>query len=311
MGFFVYHEQYYLDWPDHVFPSEKFRLIHEQLIRGKVIQPSEIITPRRATEEEVKLVHRPDYLARMKEIARQDPQLGLMEFEVPVSQRVVEAFYLATGGTIMAGELALKHKTGVMNLGGGFHHAFADHGEGFCLINDLAIAVRVLQKTGQIQKAMIIDCDLHQGNGTARIFQDDPRVFTFSIHQENNYPIKKKSDLDIGLPDFTGDKEYLDHLHKHIPVIIRQHQPDLIVYQAGADPYEGDQLGSLKITKKGLGERDRFIVESARDANIPIAVTLGGGYAVNLQDLIDIHCQTVQVVKEAYSQINQPAKVSN
>lgn len=301
MVLFIYDERYYLDWPGHVFPCEKFRLVHEQLIKEKIVEPIEILAPRPATEEELSLVHKPDYLARIKKIASQDPQLGLIEFEVPISQRVIEAFYLATGGTIMACALAVEHKTGTMNLGGGFHHAFADHGEGFCLINDLAIAVRVLQKQRKIKKAVIIDCDLHQGNGTARIFRNDPTLFTFSIHQENNYPIKQKSDLDIGLPDFTGDEEYLSYIYKHIPQILQQHQPDLVVYQAGVDPYEGDQLGMLKLTKEGLAQRDHFIIRSARQAGIPIGVTLGGGYAYQIQDVVDIHCQTARVLNEIYS----------
>lgn len=301
---FIYSDKYYLDWPDHIFPSEKFKLIYEQLIAERVISANEIITPRPATEDEVTLVHSPGYLALLRKIAAQNPLLGLSGFEVPVSKQVIDAFYLATGGTIMACQMAIEKNTGVMNLSGGFHHAFPKHGEGFCLINDLAVVVKVLQKNGQIKKAAIIDCDLHQGNGTAYIFRNDPTVFTFSIHQENNYPIKQKSSLDIGLSDFTEDEEYLSYLYKHIPSIFHQHKPDLVIYQAGADPYEQDQLGALKITKSGLAQRDRFIFQTVHQANIPIAVTLGGGYANRTQDVVDIHCQTARILKEIYSKGN-------
>jgi len=299
MVLYIYSDDYYLDWPGHVFPIEKFRRIYEQLINQKVFSPDELLTPRPATAQEIQLVHTPGYLERLGKISR-DPPSGLFEFEVPVSERVIKAFYLATGGTIMAGNLALEKNTGIMNLSGGFHHAFAEHGEGFCLINDLAIAIRCLQQAGKLHRAMVIDCDLHQGNGTARIFQNNPEVFTFSIHQENNYPIKERSDLDIGLANFTGDKVYLEHLYQHIPKIIKEHKPELILYQAGADPYEGDQLGALKVTQQGLKRRDEFIIRSTREAKLPIAVTLGGGYAANIQDVIDIHCQTVQTLKEIY-----------
>jgi acetoin utilization deacetylase AcuC-like enzyme len=301
MASFIYSDKYYLDWPDHIFPGNKYKLIYDQLIAKKVITAKKIIAPRPATENEVTLVHSPGYLALLRSIAAQNPFLGLSGFEVPIYKQVLEAFYLATGGTIMACRLALKKKSGVMNISGGFHHAFPEHGEGFCLINDLAVAIRVLQKEKLVKKTAVIDCDLHQGNGTAYIFQNDPAAFTFSIHQENNYPIKQKSSLDIGLPDFVGDKEYLKALYEHIPAIIKKHQPDLILYQAGADPYEGDQLGALKLTKAGLAQRDRFIFQSACQAGIPIAVTLGGGYALNIQDVVDIHCQTARILKEIYS----------
>lgn len=297
---FIYSDKYYLEWPGHIFPCEKFRLLYEKLIREQVARKEDFLEPPPAKEEELRLVHPPEYLDRLRKITR-EPNLGLLEFEVPVSERVIEAFYQATGGTILASRLALQEKTGVMNLSGGFHHAFGEHGEGFCLLNDLAIAVRVMQKEKRIKRAMVIDCDLHQGNGTAHIFQEEPDVFTFSIHQENNYPLKQKSDLDIGLPDFTGDAEYLGCLKQHIPEIIQEHKPELIIYQAGADPYEQDQLGALKLTKKGLRQRDEFIINSAYKAGIPIAVTPGGGYALHIEDLIDIHYQTARVVKDIWS----------
>ena len=300
MEYFIYHEDYSLDWPGHVFPGHKYEIIYNRLVQEKIITGQNRLQPQPATLAEVQLVHEQSYLKRLDSIALKDPMLGIAECEAPVSQAVLNTFYLATGGTILACEKAIVEKTGTMNLQGGFHHAFPAHGEGFCLINDLAIAIRVMQDRGLAKRAMVIDCDLHQGNGTAFIFKDDPAVFTFSIHQENNYPVKQKSHLDIGLDDFVGDKKYLEHLHRHIPAIIGQHRPELVVYQAGADPYRDDQLGTLKMTKDGLAERDRFIFRTVKAAAIPIAITLGGGYAKQMDDLVDIHCQTARAFKETF-----------
>jgi acetoin utilization deacetylase AcuC-like enzyme len=301
MVYFIYHPEYQFDWPGHVFRGDKFASIYEQLVGDKVITEQNLLTPNPATEDEVELVHKRNYLERLKFMAGTDPTLGLQECEAPVSEAVLKASYLAAGGTILACRKALETKSATITLQGGFHHAFPEHGEGFCLMNDMAIAVRVAQKLGMIQRAMIIDCDLHQGNGTAFIFKDDPSVFTFSIHQENTYPDKQKSNLDIGLDDGIGDEEYLRQLHMHIPSIIKNHQPELIIYQAGVDPYKDDQLGGLKLTKHGLAERDSFIVQTICRAGAPLAVTLGGGYAAALQDVIDLHCQTARLLKEIYA----------
>ena len=299
MVYFIYSDKYYLDWPGHIFPGTKFRLLYEKLLVEKIITPANLLEPVPVREEEVRLVHTVAYLARLRELTR-EPMRGLIEFEVPVSERVIEAFYYGTGGTILAARTALEKKTATMNLSGGFHHAFSTSGEGFCLINDLAVAIRVMQKEGLVRRAVVIDCDLHQGNGTAHIFQNNPDVFTFSIHQENNYPVKQKSSLDIGLDDFTSDAEYLSFLKKHIPKIIKSHRPGLILYQAGVDPYERDQLGNLKLTKDGLRERDEFIMRLARQSNIPIVVTLGGGYPPTVEEIVELHAQTASVLAAIY-----------
>jgi acetoin utilization deacetylase AcuC-like enzyme len=182
-----------------------------------------------------------------------------------------------------------------INVGGGFHHAYADMASGFCYINDLAVAIRVLQRDGLVRRAAVVDCDLHQGNGTAVIFQGDPDVFTFSIHQENLYPVKERSDLDIGLDDFTEDEEYLVRLEGALPRVLDEHRPEIVLYQAGADPYREDQLGSLRLTVQGLERRDRLVLEGCARRDIPSVVTLGGGYARKVSDTIAIHHQTCRV----------------
>ena len=188
-----------------------------------------------------------------------------------------------------------------MHLCGGFHHAFADRAEGFCYVNDLAVAVRVLQREGAVRTAAVIDCDLHQGNGTAHIFEDDPDVRTFSIHQRDLYPIKERSDVDIHLPDYTGDATYLDLLRRGLDVVLSEPRPNVVLYQAGADPYREDQLGSLALTKEGLLERDRLVFTACRERGIPVAGTLGGGYAVRTTDTVAIHLGTCQAAKETFA----------
>ncbi|MFQ5675655.1 MAG: histone deacetylase, partial [bacterium] len=207
---------------------------------------------------------------------------------------------LAAGGTILAAKEALEGGW-AMHLSGGFHHAFADKAEGFCYLNDLAIAARVVQKDGLAEKVAIVDCDLHQGNGTAVIFQGDESVFTFSMHQRDLYPVKQKSDLDIHLPMRVSDEEYLRHLQQHIPRIFADFKPDLVLYQAGADPYEHDQLGNLSLTIPGLKRRDRFIFAECKRHNIPVAATLGGGYAYRTDDTVTIHCNTCKALLEIFA----------
>jgi acetoin utilization deacetylase AcuC-like enzyme len=210
----------------------------------------------------------------------------------------VRAVWLCAGGSILAGRLALQDGAAV-NVGGGFHHAYPDHGEGFCVLNDFAIGIRRLQKDKVIARAMTVDCDVHQGNGTAAIFSGDHTVFTLSIHQENNYPYPKPpSTLDINLHDGVEDAEYLDELEKGLDLALREFQPDLIYYVAGADPYRDDQLGGLKLSIEGLERRDRLVFEKARAKNVPVAVTLAGGYARRVEDTIQIHTNTIRVAKE-------------
>ena len=218
--------------------------------------------------------------------------------EIPYSRQMVEAFWLAAGGTMLAARLALEAGVG-FNVGGGFHHAFPGHGEGFCAINDIAVAIRTLQRDGAIQRAMVVDCDVHHGNGTAAIFAGDQSVFTLSIHQFNNYPSEKPpSTLDIHLADGIGDDEYLHRLGNGYRAALTMFQPELLIYVAGADPYYEDQLGGLSLTFEGLKERDRLVIRTALTQNIPVAIVLAGGYAANVEDTITIHANTAKVAKE-------------
>ncbi len=287
----VYAPGYAPDWPGHVFPTEKYALVAERL--GGPFE-----TPAPATDEQLLLVHTREYLALLEKLTAR-PGAGYALFEVPCNRRTVDAFRLAAGGTVLAARLAVE-RGAAGSVGGGFHHAFADHGEGFCLLNDLAVAIRVLQKEGRIQTAAVVDLDLHQGNGTARIFLGDRSVFTFSIHQEHLYPRKELSNWDIGLDDFTGDETYLGHVRKAVPQILDSFRPDLLVYQGGADPYEEDQLGSLRITKAGLAARDRLVYEAARERGVPVVATLGGGYPPRTEDVVEIHATTLRLLGEVF-----------
>jgi acetoin utilization deacetylase AcuC-like enzyme len=212
--------------------------------------------------------------------------------------------WLCTGGSILTGRLALE--SGIcVHLGGGFHHAFPDHGEGFCLINDVAIAIRCLMHENAIQRAVVVDCDVHHGNGTAAIFSGDDTVFTFSMHQQHNYPAwKPPGDLDLGLDNGVGDEEYLALLRRHLPAITDAHQPQLAFYLAGADPYRHDQLGGLDLTVDGLRRRDELVLDQFRSAGIPVAITLAGGYAVDPNDTVEIHCNTVRAASRARAVID-------
>jgi acetoin utilization deacetylase AcuC-like enzyme len=292
---YVYSAKYRLDWPGHVFPVEKYDLIRARL--------GEVLEPEPATREQLLLAHTPGYLDYLEWVSR-SPERGGAAFEAPCSPRVLEAFRCATGGTLLAGRLALREGAAA-NVGGGFHHASAGRGEGFCLINDIAVAIRVLQKEGLVRQAAVVDLDLHQGNGTALIFQGDPSVFTCSIHQEHLYPPKERSSLDVGLESCTGDGEYLEKLRASLPRVFES-RPELVIYQAGADPYEEDQLGSLRLTMEGLRGRDRFVFEECRRRGVPVAVTLGGGYARRTEDVVTIHLNTLRLLEEVFSGASAP-----
>src|SRR3990172_11193910 len=250
----VWHPAYEVDIGPHVFPTRKYRLVRDRLLAEGTISRVDLIEPAPASDDQVALVHTSDYLLKSKTgTLSLEEQLVL---EVPFSPALRDAAWLCAGGSTLAGRLALERGI-ALHLGGGFHHAFPDHGEGFCLINDVAIAIRVLQQAGEITRAMVIDCDVHHGNGTAAVFGDDATVFTFSIHQEQNYPAwKPPSDLDIGLDDGCGDEEYLKALERYVPQTLDRHRPDLVWYLAGADPYREDQLGGLSLTIAGLRARD-------------------------------------------------------
>ncbi len=294
---FIYSNHYYADIGFHVFPIVKYRRVFDMLLEAVGIGAWDFQEPAQATEDELLLVHTSEYLRDLADCAWTE---RTSYSELPISKEIVDLFKLAAGGTILACREALQNRWAV-HLSGGFHHAFADKAEGFCYLNDLAVAAKVIQKDGLLRKVAIIDCDLHQGNGTAAIFQEDDSVFTFSIHQRDLYPVKQKSDLDIHLAIGTTDEEYLNQLHSSIPGILDAFKPDLVLYQAGADPYKNDQLGNLSLTIEGLNRRDQFLFEECKDRNIPVAVTLGGGYAVNTEDTVQIHFNTCESALEIFN----------
>ncbi len=292
----VHHPAYEVDIGPHVFPTAKYRLVRERLVQEGVIAPQDIVEPAPVGDEEVLLAHTTEYVSKLR-LGHLSVSEQLI-LEVPFTPALREAMWLCAGGTALTGRLALERGI-AFHLGGGFHHAFPDHGEGFCLINDVAIAIRMLLRDGVIARAAVIDCDVHHGNGTAAIFSDDAAVFTLSMHQEHNYPAwKPPSDLDLGLEDGTKDREYLGVLTDNLPRIIEIHRPDLAFYLAGADPYEEDQLGGLALTRQGLRRRDALVIESFRNSGIPVAILLAGGYARRQEDTVEIHANTAAVAAE-------------
>lgn len=288
---FVYSEKYTVNLGEHVFPVQKYRMVYQRLASEGLITPDNLFLPAFPERRDLLLVHTPEYLRDLENLAF-SPRT--MFSEIPLTRKIVEGYKLFAGGTILAGQKALE-KGMAIHLGGGFHHAFPSRGEGFCYINDVAVGIRRLKRDKLIEKALIVDCDLHQGNGTAFIFQEDRSVFTFSIHQENLYPVKEKSDLDIGLPDFTGDEEYLAKLSSTLLQIWRNFEPDIVYYLAGADPYEDDQLGQLKLTKAGLKKRDNWVISKCLEKKVPLVILLAGGYAFRVEDTVDIHCHTCRI----------------
>ena len=323
----VYSDDYYLPIGAHVFPAEKYIHIHDRLLASGVATPADFVAPGPAADEDVLLVHTPVYVDKLKTGTLS--QVEELQLEVPFSPELVRAFWLAAGGSILAAGHALQDGVAI-NIGGGFHHAFADHGEGFCMIHDVAVAIRRMQRDDRITRAMTVDCDVHQGNGTAAIFAGvrvptgplpstsastlrpaTPAkvrnahagdVFTISLHQENNYPMwKPPSSIDIDLPDGIGDDDYLAWLDNALSSGLRQFDPELICYIAGADPYREDQLGGLALTIEGLKRRDELVFRVARARDIPVMVTYAGGYAQRVEDTVTIHCNTVIAAKELYA----------
>ena len=323
----VYSDGYYLPIGAHVFPAEKYRRIRDRLLADGIAEANDFLEPEPATDQDILLVHKPEYVHKLK-TGTLSPREE-MEMEVPYSRDLVEAFWLAAGGSILAAQQALADGVGI-SIGGGFHHAFPDHGEGFCMIHDVAVAIRRLQRDDQIRTAMTVDCDVHQGNGTATIFagtriasellpsaghsmrSSSPPgkmrgahaedVFTISLHQQNNYPVfKPPSSLDMNLPDEMGDGEYLACLGDALSLGLSKLKPELICYLAGADPYREDQLGGLSLTIEGLKKRDALVFQIAKAERIPVMVTLAGGYAQNVEDTVTIHCNTVIAAKEVFA----------
>jgi len=281
----------------HIFPIRKFELVRERLLSEGTLEPPEIVEPSPAPLEDVLLVHTEDYVSRLcngqlttKELRR----LGL-----PWSESLVQRSFYAVGGTIAATEAALAEGYS-SNLAGGTHHSFADRGEGFCVLNDVAIAIRAMRARHRIRRAAIVDCDVHQGNGTATIFNGDTETFTFSMHGANNYPLFKAcSTLDVELPDGTQDGEYLETLARHLPSVFA-HDPDIVFYLAGADPFARDKLGRLALSIDGLRERDAYVLRECYAREVPIVTVMSGGYGKDINDTIEIHCNTIRMVKEVF-----------
>ncbi len=295
-----YSPYYYADIGEgHVFPIKKFELVRDKLLAEKTLHLDEIVEPKPAKIEEVRLVHTEDYITRLIKgelTAKEIRKLGL-----PWSNSLVRRSFLATSGTINAAKHALENSI-ASNLAGGTHHSFPDRGEGFCVLNDVAVAIRVLQKENLASRFLIVDCDVHQGNGTAFIFKNDEAVFTFSMHGAKNYPLFKEiSNLDIELPDKTDDADYLETLSEALPRIFL-HNPDIIFYLAGADPFEKDKLGRLGLTMEGLRRRDETVLEFARSKGVPIITVMSGGYALDINDTVEIHCNTIRAVKQVFSE---------
>jgi acetoin utilization deacetylase AcuC-like enzyme len=326
----IYSDDYYLPIGAHVFPAEKYRLIHKRLLESGLAEPEDFLTPKPARDEDILLVHTHEYVQKLKTgtLSVQEE----MQMEVPYSPELVKAFWLAAGGSIMAADMALRDGI-ACNIGGGFHHAFPDHGEGFCVIHDVAVGIKRMHKDGRISRAMTVDCDVHDGNGTAAIFPPKIRpghplpsasasqhnihlahdeqakgssseldVFTISLHQAHNYPmVKPPSSIDINLPDGTNDDEYLGWLDQSLSSAFRHFTPELLCYIAGADPYKEDQLGGLALTIEGLKKRDELVLNVARTHNVPVMITYAGGYARRVEDTVTIHCNTVLAAKEIFS----------
>lgn len=294
---FVYHPDYDFQFGSHVFQSVKYGLIRQQLLADGLAAEQDFVQPEPALDEDLALVHTKEWVRRLR--------AGLLtleeerRLEIPYNQQVVHAFWLHAGGSILAARLALEDGI-AYNIGGGFHHAYSGHGEGFCAINDIAVAIRRTQISGSIQSAMIVDCDVHHGNGTAAIFENDPAVTTFSIHQQNNYPEDKPpSTIDVNLEDGVGDEEYLYRLGTALIPALEEKHPDLLFYVAGADPYREDRLGGLNLTMEGLMRRDRLVLDAAVQHDIPVAIVLAGGYSQAVRDTVAIHCNTARAARDA------------
>lgn len=287
----VHSSGYRCDIGAHVFPMEKFELLRQRLVDAGDVAGDAFLEPTPASREDLLRVHSAEYLDDLEQLRW---TLRTMSAELPLTAEVVDAYRLAAGGTTLAAREALTRGFAV-NLGGGFHHACPDHAEGFCYLNDIAVAIRTLQHEGRVRRAAVVDCDVHQGNGTARAFRGDDTVFTLSLHQERNYPTPKEpGDLDVGLEDGTGDAEYLERLEQALGRVWES-APGLVIYQAGADPYREDQLGGLALTIEGLAARDLMVLEGCARRGVPVAVTLGGGYARRIEDTVQIHLATCRL----------------
>lgn len=288
-----YSDHFVLPLPEgHKFPMEKYSRLRERIVADGIVSPTDLQEAPAAAWEDLRLVHTAQYL--------QDVEHGTLPRAIqrrigfPWSEAMVERARRSVGATIAAAETALEEGVSA-NLAGGTHHAFSDRGEGFCVFNDVAVATRVLQRDEHARRVAVIDLDVHQGNGTAAIFRDDASVFTFSMHGAQNFPFKKElSDLDVALPDGTKDEEYLARLDEGLTETLNRHQPDFVFYLAGADPYQGDRLGRMKLTIEGLKRRDEMVLERCRRLDLPMAVSMSGGYASDIDAIVTIHANTVR-----------------
>lgn len=286
---------YTVDIGHHSYPMDKYRLVPEQLLAEAVLSPDEFLEPAAATLNDVLQVHTSAYVHAFVNGTLE--RKAMLRIGLPWSRELVQRAFAVIGGTIGAARLAL-HEGVAANLAGGTHHAFADHGEGYCIFNDMVVAMRRLRADGAARRFLVIDLDVHQGNGTAALCHHDAEVFTFSMHGENNYPARKEqSSWDVALADGVTDEQYLDVLAQALPRLLEQCSPDLVFYQAGVDVLAGDRFGKLNLTMTGVGERDRLVCEFAHRAGLPLVITLGGGYARNMHRIVEAHCQTVRVAK--------------
>lgn len=300
----VYHPRYDLHLGEHVFPSQKFRWLAEMVLKEGIATQDDFVQPEPASDADLLRVHTTEWVHKLKTgtLTASD----IVKLEMPYSPELAEAVWLAAGGSILAAQHALREGFG-SNLSGGFHHAYPGHGEGFCAIHDVAVAIRRLQADGDIKKAMVVDTDVHHGNGTAAIFRNDASVFTISIHQENNYPAHKPhSSIDLDMEDGVGDEEYLGALIPAVQKSLDKFRPDMVFYVGGADPYCEDQLGGLALSKEGLKKRDRLVFEEARRRDIPVTTALAGGYARRVEDTVRIHMNTIIAARDVAAKF--PAK---
>jgi acetoin utilization deacetylase AcuC-like enzyme len=292
-----YADHFVLPLPDgHRFPMIKYQLLRQRVSESRLVEPERLKVPQPVKQAELSLVHHGHYLDKVFNGSLSEREIRRIGF--PWSPEMVERSQRSVGATIAACRSALKEGIAA-NLAGGTHHAYPDHGEGYCVFNDVAVATRVIQSEGRVKKVVILDCDVHQGNGTAAIFQGDDSVFTFSIHGSKNFPFHKEaSDLDIALPDGTGDEAYLAALESGLGLALERAEAQLAIYVSGADPFSGDLLGRLALSKAGLKLRDQMVLGACKQAGLPVAITMAGGYAKEVTDTVDIHFQTLQIAKE-------------
>lgn len=293
----IYHDRYDLNIGPHIFPAQKYRMIRDRLLAGGVAGPEDFLAPEPASDEDILHVHSQDYVHKLKTGTLSYSEA--LRLEIPYSKELIDAVWLAAGSSTLAGQRALADGWAV-NIGGGFHHACPDHGEGFCVIHDVAVAIRSLQFHRAIENALIVDTDVHQGNGSAEIFGGDGTVYTLSLHQQNNYPYAKSlSTVDVNLPDGMGDEDYLAILEKSLNRAFQDFSAQILFYVAGADPYREDQLGGLKLSIGGLARRDALVCDYARRHRVPMAITLAGGYARRVEDTVEIHIGTILAARDA------------